>query len=74
MMEGKPVNKKVGWWNPKPLDPRSKWHYIGEDGRSLCGKWLHLIGPLEHGNDNSADNCAECKRRLEKIKRKAGIE
>ena len=42
-----------------------KAHWFTEDGRSLCGKWMYM-GSLETGNDASADNCAECKRRLAK--------
>jgi hypothetical protein len=43
---------------------RGKYHWIGEDGRSLCRKWLAFDSqPREQGNDTSPDNCAECKRR-----------
>ena len=46
-----------------------KWHYIGEDGRSLCGKWAAWTrGPFEQGMDESPDNCAACRRRLAKRK------
>lgn len=44
-----------------------RWHYIKPDGRSLCGRWMHLgRSPLEQGGDDSPDNCAECRRRLAK--------
>ncbi len=46
-----------------------KAHYIGEDHRSLCGRYL-WFGYVEEGKDNSPDNCAECKRRLKKLKEK----
>jgi hypothetical protein len=40
-----------------------KWHYF-VDGTSLCHKIGFYHSELEQGNDNSVDNCAECKRRL----------
>jgi len=53
-----------GWgW----LHNSRKWHYfVGKT--SLCGKWwAPWIGDdLEQGNDDSSDNCAECKRRLKR--------
>jgi len=54
-----------GWtW----LSNSRKWHYF-VNGQSLCRKWT-LWGWKSHdyelGNDNSPDNCAECRRRLKK--------
>lgn len=49
-----------GWWWPSNS---KKAHYVVE-GRSLCRKWLAIGSPpLEQGNDDSVDNCAECRRR-----------
>lgn len=43
---------------------RGKYHWVGEDGRALCGRWFAFDWqPREHGNDDSPDNCAECRRR-----------
>ena len=58
---------KKGWGLPSQS---RKWHYF-MNGRSLCRKfgWFDR-DPLEEGNDNSLDNCKDCKRRLEKIKAK----
>ena len=47
-----------------------KAHYV-RDGRSLCGGWVYLGRSFEQGNDDSPDNCAACKRKLEKMKLKA---
>lgn len=47
-----------------------KAHYV-KNSRSLCGNWLYLGTLFEQGNDNSADNCAACKRKLKKLKEKA---
>jgi hypothetical protein len=49
-------------WSRTP----GKWHYFTADGISLCRKWHHFIAPREAGNDDSPDNCAECRRRLAK--------
>jgi len=56
---------KEGWGPPSQS---RKWHYFIA-GRSLCGSfgWFDK-DPLEQGNDNSADNCAACKKKLAKIK------
>jgi hypothetical protein len=40
-----------------------KAHYVRE-GRALCGRWMYLGSTFEQGNDDSVDNCAECRRRL----------
>ena len=45
-----------------------KAHYI-KDSRSLCGRYT-WFGDVEQGKDESPDNCAECKRRLKKLKDK----
>ena len=51
-----------------------KWHYF-VDGKSLCGKYMTLGQiELEQGNDDSPDNCAECRRRLLKRKENAKTE
>ena len=59
---------KTGWWNPNPANGRSKWHYIGPDGRSLCGKWLCIMGDKEQGDDDHQDNCPKCRKALEAAK------
>lgn len=52
-----------GWYGP----PNSRrWHYIGTDGRSLCGKWLvpswspHLV---DRAYGPASGDCAECKKK-----------
>lgn len=54
---------KEGWtW----LTNSPKWHYF-RDSRSLCNKFM-LFGEhkFEQNNDNSSDNCAMCKKKLDK--------
>lgn len=58
-----------GWGWP---GASKKAHYYNNDARSLCGKWIYT-GVLEEGNDNSSDNCAECKKRLQKNNTSAAI-
>lgn len=63
------VVKKTGWWNPRPMSSSSRFHYFGEDSRSLCGKWAHF-GPgtdLDPSMDAHSENCADCKRRKSKL-------
>lgn len=56
---------KVGWWNPRPFDTRARFHYIGEDGRSLCGRWALLFGTVDSDEmDEHPDNCGECRKRV----------
>ena len=59
------MDKTTGWGDPRPSDERSKYHWFGADNRSLCGKWGRVGGSPElyPGNDESALNCAECKRK-----------
>lgn len=51
-----------GWGFPRQS---KKAHYF-YDLTALCGKWGFYRGPLEKGNDDSSDNCSECKRRKAK--------
>jgi hypothetical protein len=45
-----------------------KWHYFMQDGRSLCGRWMTFGRVFEQGNDGSPDNCAACRKKLERFK------
>ena len=65
MTEIRDNDSKEGWtW----IFGSTKWHYI-VNSRSLCQKWLLLGSPeLVQGLDNSPDNCAECKKKLEKMR------
>ena len=58
-----PDGSPTGWWNPKPFRSTSKFHYIGQDGRALCGRWAYLRGDIEEGRDEHPDNCAACRRK-----------
>lgn len=59
------MTEKEGWVGT--INGR-KWHYvIGMD--ALCG--ARIFGGIpEQGNDDSPDNCAACKRKLQKQKAK----
>ena len=63
-------NKPEGWaW----IDGANKLHYIGPDGRSLCGRWLYLGTVYETGECEKWGRCAECVRRRAKQLAKAGV-
>lgn len=71
-MECRNCGYRVGddWRQPSPLKEGWVWflnskkaHYVKEH-RALCGRWLYLGNTYELGNDDSVDNCAECRRRL----------
>ncbi len=50
-----------------------KWHYFSEQ-RSLCRKFALLRHPsegYEHGADDSPDNCAACRKKLEQFGRRS---
>ena len=59
------METKEGWtW----LTNSKKWHYF-VDGRSLCGGFMvfaNMQGELVQGNNDSSDNCASCKKKLQK--------
>ena len=56
---------KPGWGRPQYT---ARWHYFGEDGRSLCGDYPNAVrpfeGPTEQRDDNSPQNCKRCLRAL----------
>jgi len=60
------VSKEKGGWG-WPVNSRKAHYFV--NGRALCGRWL-FFGPLEQGNDDNPDNCAECKKRLKRRHRK----
>lgn len=57
--EAKP---KYGWtW---PLNMKQAHYYKEGDSVSLCGRVLYLGHLFELGNDQSPDNCVQCKKKL----------
>lgn len=51
-----------------------KYHYVGADGRSLCGRWLYLgklFTPDEQFRCHRLDECVPCRRSLTKRAAKA---
>jgi len=59
-----------GWGWP---GASKKAHYFAEgDTRSICMRWMYG-GPREQGNDDSRDNCAECRKRLKKRRQQCGV-
>ncbi len=62
--------RETGWGNPRPFDPRSKFHYFADNGMALCGKWARFAGSpeVEEGNDDHKDNCAACKKVIAKYR------
>lgn len=62
---GAVVNEGWTW-----LSNSTRWHYF-RGGRSLCGKFM-LLGKheLQPGSDDSRDNCAACRHKLEAERRR----
>ena len=60
------MSKSEGW--VKLFDAK-KWHYFADNGKSLCGKWMVFTVPKDADQeDDHSENCAECKRKLKKIR------
>ena len=62
-MSAEQVDKNVEGWTW--THGARKWHYYRE-WRAICGGMLLFKHPAEGyelNNDNSADNCAACKRK-----------
>ncbi len=55
---------KTGWWNPTPFRDNPRFHYVTDDGRTLCGKWAYIgMGDVEEGRDGHSENCVACKKK-----------
>lgn len=54
-----------GWGKPKGA---KKWHYFGQDRRSLCGSYAWFGNVLLQGDDIHPDNCKNCERKLQKLR------
>lgn len=53
-----------GWL--KPIQAR-KFHYFRDGRQALCGRWLLLAnGNLEPETGPGPDDCAACRRKLDK--------
>jgi hypothetical protein len=64
------IEKREGWGLPGMYS--RKWHYF-KNGISLCRRFRDILlqnEELETGNDDSKDNCATCKRKLQKMREK----
>ncbi len=57
----------TGWGKPGS-SRNQKWHYFNNESTSLCRKWGFFWGYVEQGNDENSDNCAECKRKLKRLR------
>lgn len=63
-VDGSDYRPEAGWaW---PLTAK-KAHYFDKEARALCRRWL-FFGKLEEGNDESPDNCLECRKRLARLR------
>lgn len=60
------MTKPAGW--SRPLN--SKKHHYFEEGssESICGKWLFFGGSREPDTFESPDDCAACRKKLNKAK------
>ncbi|MCL4371082.1 MAG: hypothetical protein M1401_03405 [Chloroflexi bacterium] len=65
-MADKKAARGQGWAR---IDGAGRLHYIGPDGRSLCGKWLYLGDEFETGDSLYWKRCAECQRRHDRSRR-----
>lgn len=66
------MSKVTGWWNPYPFSSTSKFHYVADDGRTLCGKWDYMgRGLVEEGDDEHFENCVACKKAKLALNKKA---
>lgn len=64
--EPTPAKLEAGWMAEKPMTSRV-YHYIGGEGRSLCGRYGFYSGELmaDQGKpERGREDCAECFRRL----------
>lgn len=68
LLPAQPTGLTSGWWSPAP-SAGSESHFIGSDGRSLCGEWCWL-GPQISGElreEAPGEKCVLCEqeRRLQ---------
>jgi len=61
LLEPKLSGLTTGWWSPAP-SVGSEAHFIGRDGRSLCGEWCWLGEQISGtlNRDAPASRCALC--------------
>lgn len=63
-----PKDKLNAGWGLMGVRGFARSHYFLADSTvSLCGKRAFYFGPRFDDNHNSVDNCAECKKRRERI-------
>lgn len=63
---------KTGWCQPTPTS--RKFHYFGEENRSLCGNYMIFDSSRDFLQPDdgrvSPDDCAACQRKLNARKAK----
>lgn len=66
-----PLAGHLGWWFPRGYV--GKCHWAQPDGRSLCGRYGSVGVPpeaftREPGNADPKQDCAACRRKLDKLR------
>lgn len=61
--EAKPIGR--GW--ALMGGDRGKWHFFGNDSRSLCSKWAELSRNILDRDVHLDNQCAACRRKLAKL-------
>lgn len=54
---------RMGWANPRPFSSFTKFHYFDDKGISLCRGYGNIqVTHYELDNNNSDQNCRQCKK------------
>jgi len=59
-------SKEQGWsW---PVNSQRAHYFPAGELISLCGRWMILGGEREDDKHDSPDNCAACRKKLDKLR------
>lgn len=58
------MSKKAGW--ARPINANKHHFFLEDEVTSICGRWMYFATDLEPDTFESSEDCASCRRKVNK--------